>query len=383
MFMMKNPAQAQSDRLAKLLGEERLAMVAFLLALVEFDGKRLWVDLGYASLFDYLHRELALSKTTAYFRMSAARLIRAFPEVVEPLRDGRLCITAVAELAKVLTRDNCAAVLPRFYGMASREAKAVTAALAPMEEPPFRDVITRVPLRALEVLSLRAVPEADDSSVRGPDQHRAEVPEPTDNGVPNGTPVGCTAAVLQLAVPALRQDEVLPLTADLRRVHLTVSRAFEEKLTRAKVALSHKYPAGRLEEIFDAGLDLILEEHDRRKGALKKPKPQKTAPARPPAGHDAGSARARSRAENKDIPRPVKREVWRRDSGRCQWKLASGNPCGSQVRVQFDHVVPRSRGGPSTAANVRLLCAAHNIIAARELLGDPLMDRHLRGRPAG
>ncbi|HEY6097776.1 MAG TPA: HNH endonuclease, partial [Anaeromyxobacter sp.] len=29
------------------------------------------------------------------------------------------------------------------------------------------------------------------------------------------------------------------------------------------------------------------------------------------------------------------------------------------MRVEFDHVVPRARGGPSTIENVRLLCAAH------------------------
>jgi 5-methylcytosine-specific restriction endonuclease McrA len=39
-----------------------------------------------------------------------------------------------------------------------------------------------------------------------------------------------------------------------------------------------------------------------------------------------------------------------------------------------DHVVPRGRGGPSTAANCRLTCRVHNDLAARQVYGDAHMD---------
>ena len=55
------------------------------------------------------------------------------------------------------------------------------------------------------------------------------------------------------------------------------------------------------------------------------------------------------------IPTSVKVEVWRRDQGRCV-------VCGSQENLHFDHDVPYSKGGSSiTTANVRLLCAKHNL----------------------
>ncbi len=55
------------------------------------------------------------------------------------------------------------------------------------------------------------------------------------------------------------------------------------------------------------------------------------------------------------IPAPVKVEVWRRDRGQCV-------ECGSTKNLHFDHDIPFSRGGSSlTAANVRLLCAKHNL----------------------
>ncbi|MBI1825937.1 MAG: HNH endonuclease [Planctomycetes bacterium] len=55
------------------------------------------------------------------------------------------------------------------------------------------------------------------------------------------------------------------------------------------------------------------------------------------------------------IPTSVKVEVWRRDGGRCVI-------CQSNKNLHFDHDVPFSKGGSSvTAANVRLLCAKHNL----------------------
>jgi 5-methylcytosine-specific restriction endonuclease McrA len=71
----------------------------------------------------------------------------------------------------------------------------------------------------------------------------------------------------------------------------------------------------------------------------------------------------------------VKRAVWQRDGGRCQWELDGGGVCGSTHRVQLDHIVPRGRGGPSTVENLRVLCAAHNDLAARQVYGDAWMDR--------
>src|SRR5512136_1393626 len=98
-------ARRLRDGLATLLRAERTAAAEFLLALADFDRRRGWELLGHASLFAFLHVELRLSRSAAFWRLSAARLIRRFPDVIEPLRDGRLCLSSVAELAKVLTGD--------------------------------------------------------------------------------------------------------------------------------------------------------------------------------------------------------------------------------------------------------------------------------------
>jgi hypothetical protein len=100
-------ARELSNRLAELLQRERHALAAFLLALADFDRQRLWRDLGHASLFNFLRRDLGLSTGAAFYRKTAAELVQEFPEVVEPLEDGKLCLTTVVELGKVLTPRIC------------------------------------------------------------------------------------------------------------------------------------------------------------------------------------------------------------------------------------------------------------------------------------
>jgi hypothetical protein len=43
--------------------------------------------------------------------------------VLEPIRDGRLCLTTVFELSKVITGENASEVLPRFFGTSRRDAR--------------------------------------------------------------------------------------------------------------------------------------------------------------------------------------------------------------------------------------------------------------------
>jgi 5-methylcytosine-specific restriction endonuclease McrA len=348
-------------RLAGLLARERSALADFLVALAAFDGERRWLELGHASLFYFLHRELGLSKGAAFYRKTAAELIRRFPQVVEPLRDGRLCLTSVVELSKAITNENADEVLKRFFHLSRREAKEVSAELCPALDPPRRDVVTAV-ARVEQTLAMPGCPAEPRDAAMADAVHLVNrlldiKPEPA-----SVTPPRALAAPLR---PAERRDAVEPMTADSSRLHVTVSRRFLEKLETARAALSHSHPGADAQEILEAGLDLLLQRHAKRKGHAERPR-REPPPSKP-----------------EHVPAHVKRAVWERDGGRCQWKLDGGGTCGSTHRIELDHVVARGRGGASTVENVRLLCRVHNDLAARLVYGDACMDRYTRGRPRG
>jgi hypothetical protein len=59
------------------------------------------------------------------------------------------------------------------------------------------------------------------------------------------------------------------------------------------------------------------------------------------------------KASRTTIPDDVKLLVWQRDHGRCI-------KCGSNVELQFDHIIPLSLGGASTPENLQILCGRCN-----------------------
>ncbi len=62
------------------------------------------------------------------------------------------------------------------------------------------------------------------------------------------------------------------------------------------------------------------------------------------------------------IPTWVKREVYKRDKGKCI-------QCGAEDNIHFDHILPFAKGGTSiTSENVQILCARHNIQKSDDII---------------
>jgi hypothetical protein len=388
-------ARQLRDALKTLLRKEQAAMADFLVALAGFDRRRGWEALGHANLFSFLHVELRLSKSAAFYRKSAAELLQDFPEVIEPLREGRLCLSTVAELAKVLTGENRAVVVPRFFSLSAREAQELVAELRPREVPSTRMVVTRVLDRA-------ASPPA---SITQPLPMFAAAPEPASTTDTHPTEVPLSRVLTSDfangggARLAARRDEIVPLSADLRRVHFNVGTHVVKKLEAAREGLSHAIRGVTMEQVLEAALDLLLEKQARARGLVKKPRsslpvaaPGSASPVEPKSEpHEVSPPLALIRTEpppprrtgpREAIAAAVRRAVWERDQGRCQWPLDSGGCCGSTHRLELDHVVPWARFSGSAEGDLRLLCERHNGLAARQAFGKRCVGRyHERPRP--
>jgi hypothetical protein len=394
-------ARAGRSALTRLLERERSAAADFLLALADFDRRRGWERLGHASLFAFLTRELGLSSGAAQLRLSAARLLPRHPAVEAALRSGRLCISAVGQLARVLTIQNEAAVLPRFLGLSAREAAEVAASILPRTEPPRREVVTLLaPVRWAGMLAQGGPPHAPPMAKASTDCHVAAITAdgtevPATAGAPllleaaNHVPVPAVspamtpAALHTYEVPAPPRGApgspaVEPLTTDLRRLHLTVSKGFLEKVAAARTGLSHAQPGATMEAVLEAALDLLLERQAQRKALGRRAvRAVKEARPKPPAAGEAATAGDPTEPpcppRRPHVPAAIEREVRLRDGGRCQFPLDGGGRCGSTWQVELDHVIPLLLGGATTVANLRCACRFHNQAAAEAELGAALM----------
>src|SRR5215813_4271881 len=288
-------AHERVTKMQQILRRENCELAAFVIELAEFERLEMHVDLGYRSLWDFCRRELGLSEKATYYRIAAARALQNDSALAEQIRDGRLCITTLAMLSKVITQENAQTLVAEAEGKTKREVEHLVARLDPKPVP--KDVVREV-------------------TVTSPRESRTEV-----------------------------------LTEKELRRFMTVDCEFEDLLKAARDALSHAKPGASELDILKEGLRRIIRDAEKRKGIVDKP-------------------RADKQATDGDIPQSVKRIVWKRDGGCCQWRTADGGICGSRRRVEFHHKQDRSKGGLGTPDNVILLCKAHDLYAGEISQGE-------------
>lgn len=65
-------------------------------------------------------------------------------------------------------------------------------------------------------------------------------------------------------------------------------------------------------------------------------------------------------ANSRHIPHDVRIAVWNRDQGKCV-------TCGDRSYLEFDHIIPHSKGGANTVNNIQLLCRKCNLAKGNRL----------------
>lgn len=65
------------------------------------------------------------------------------------------------------------------------------------------------------------------------------------------------------------------------------------------------------------------------------------------------ATRENTQSYGRGISQQVKDLVWNRDNGKCR-------ECGSNSLLEFDHIIPFSKGGSNTYRNIQLLCQSCN-----------------------
>lgn len=342
---MDDCARLKDDDLVreiKFLAEHaRRGEVRLLAHLSEFDSRRLCLEEGYRSLFEYGVGALGFDEQESYRRLRAARVIRSYPAARAALESRKITVPGLVALAPWLTRDNAAQWLKAAEGKSRREIESLVAARYPQAPQP--DAVRNHPDQPVVVPG--TPPEALEAREAGGESPAVAAPDRLGWG----------------------WQQLTPVSIDRVRVGFDAASAVARLLERARQILRHKYPEGRLEDIVREALEAYLDRKDPQRRLELQSAKVESAPEPPPPEEDEKlpTRFLRAWAAGRYIPAKVKSEVWARDDGRCAWREKNGEVCGSRDWIEYDHVRPFAKGGRSDdPRNIRLLCRVHNQAAA-------------------
>ena len=278
---------AETKRVAEL---ERRSTAELLALLIELERRGLHLALGYSSMFAYCTRALLLSEQAAFKRITAARLARRYPTILQRLAEGEITLSGVRILAPHVTDENIDALLDAARHRSTREVEQLIAATHPQPDIPASIRALPVPKHA----------DADDHTPAPGllDRESAEAPPPV--AVSAVTPA-----------PIAPRPVVAPIAPRRYLLKVTVGQETHDKLQRARALLRHVVPDGDLGVILDRALSLLLREAGRTKwGSTRRPRPSRGASDR-----------------RRYVPASVRRAVWARDGGCCAFVGPHGR-CG-------------------------------------------------------
>lgn len=329
---------------------------ALIAHLAEVDVRSLHLGRAHSSLFAYCTLELGFSESMTFNRILVARASRAFPLVLERLKNGAIHLSGLRILVPHLTPDNHLELLDESTRKSKREIEALVARRFP--KPPVPDVIRKLPEPRTLSLSIPPVIEASLREV---------VSEP--HAAPPRAPSGPAQEAMRPepapARPAPSRPAVVePLSETQFKVQFTADQALSEKLKEARDLLRHQVPDGSLATIIERALDLLIRETKKtRFGVGRAPR------ARDPRETTPGS---------RHVPDDLKRQVYERDGGQCTFVDKRGHRCPEKGGLEIDHIHGFARDPTHSLEGLRLLCRAHNAYEAARLYGAAFMDEKRR-----
>jgi hypothetical protein len=327
-----------------------------LLYISELDRRKLYRVAACPSLFEYLTSRLGFSEDMAYKRMWAARTLRDFPLVYELLCEGRIHLSALLLIRPHLTAENHRDWLAAAARKSKREVERLVAERCPKRDVPAQ--VRKLPEPAARQCEPSATPAGIEAptSATDPTPTVIQLPQSEDH-IPRAVATSLTSAA------ATRAPKIQPLSGSSYRVVFTASERLKQKIRRASELVSHAIPPSDLPALVERALDTLIEREERRRFGAKRPRRQHPSPVVPTtSGDDCEDA-------GRGIPAAVRREVWECDGGQCTYVDSTGERCQCRHYLQFDHRIARALNGPSNPANIRLRCAAHNALAAEQVLG--------------
>ncbi len=330
---LKNEFTLLSE-LKVLVSKEREVTAQILHYFREVESRKLHLESGYPSLFEFAVKELGYSAGSAHRRISAMSLLKVLPEIEEQIQSGELSLSVAAQAQSFFREEG------RSRTVSVEEKKETVASLMGLS--------TRECERKL-------------------------------------------AAISPLA--ALPRERERVVTEDLTQIQFLADRELMEKLEKLKGLLAHRNFDGGYRKLFHALADMALKKlvPVAKQGAAKGEVPkhlireqrvqnkQTTKEIATPAQNESerqvrmqqvrSNERINGAKRSRSIPVQVRAAVYKRDQGKCSYvDRKSGRTCASIHALEYDHITPFMMGGEATQDNLRLLCSAHHRLETEKLL---------------
>lgn len=323
LMTFENRLQSLTDKelllqVQNLFQREKRLGDAILLGLKEIKARRVFAALGYPSLFEFLVKHFGLSESATYQRWQALKLIEAVPEVQGDLFNGTLSLSNAALVQSFIQNQE-------------------------KQQP----------------LNLEAKKEFIES-VKGKTHRDAKLV------LAEKDPAA--------ALPPTREK---PITPTYTQLQITVDQVTMVALQEVKELLSHTVPDGNLNDVLKYMLQLTsttlkkrmgrtepreskISERDHQENRIKRPIRSLAL-----SGTDKKKECGRSRY----IPVEIKRRVFARAGGCCEYTSEGGKRCESRHQLEIDHDLPWSQGGTHEVGRLKLLCRSHNLYCTKETHG--------------
>lgn len=313
-MMLKKMNRMELDfHLKTLVQKERELLHEILQVICEVDARKLFLEMGFSSLFDYLTVGVGYSQGGAQRRIDAARLLSELPEIGEKIQSGAIKMNKISMVQK-----------------AAREAAKLNSQTVRSEEK----------RQLLELISEKSIFES-----------QKEIATFFD-------------------IPVVQKQETKVQADQSVRIEMTLPKEVHEKVLQAQALLSHSVPSQDLVHFLDFVCGKIIKQKTRTKAVQQvvkiKPSDEKVEKESTKSDGDRTYVNTASwSAKSFSVPQ-WKRPVLGKGVG-CEYRdPLTGKGCNSHWFLQVDHKQPRWANGSNLEGNLQILCATHNRMKYRK-----------------
>ncbi len=322
-FMEKNPLpkdeviksldnSALIEEIRKAAKTEQDLTLQVIELISEINRRKIFLKLGFSSLFDFVTKDLGYEPSSAMRRIQAARAISEIPELREKIADRSLSLSVVSQGQNFLNKK------------ASDSGKKISIA----EKTELFQKLENKSTREAEKELFNLAPE--------------------------------------LCLKSKEQEKVL--SENLIELRFVIDNETKDKMDELKLWMSHQNPDMTQAQFFKVMIEKLHGQLAKKKSADASQVKQDASItcAEPLTENPKGkpnlvASNKPSQKRSRYISASVKKLVWQRDQGCCQFvDPGTQKKCESRYQIQFDHVQPFRLLGDNSTENLRLLCGKHN-----------------------